>query len=71
MVPYHRWPRDSSQAIRGDIYQVSLNQVSGLEAFSLQLFQRVFHWSRDRIEDFTNRVRQEIMLMRLHAYNNM
>lgn len=70
-VPYHHWSRDPQQQTIGDYYQLTMNQVMGLEALSMALLSRVCNWRKRDIEDLTNRVRQEIQSTRVHAYNKM
>ena len=70
-VPYHHWPVDPVQSSIGNFYQLTLNQIKGLEALSMAPFSRVFQWQRSQIEGFCQMVRQEIMSTQIHAYNNM
>lgn len=70
-VPYHHWPRDPQQAHMGDYYQLTMNQIMGLEALCMAPFSRVFEWTQAQIETFTGQVRHEIQSTRIHAYNNM
>lgn len=70
-VPYHHWSRDPVQEDIGNFYQVSLNQIQGIEALCMAPFSRVFHWSKEQIDSFAEAVRADIGTTRIHAYNEM
>jgi hypothetical protein len=69
-APLNIWPNDPHQKAIGGWYNLGLTE--GIEALSLALFHRIFHWDVDQhIRPLIENVKSELAKPKIHAYNNM
>jgi hypothetical protein len=69
-APLNIWSNDPHQKEIGGWYNLGLTE--GVEALSLALFYRMFHWNVDQhIRPLIESVKGELAKPKIHAYNNM
>ena len=68
-LPVNSWPKDPQFKMLGRFTESNL--LDGLQAFSLQMFQKGLGWTKDEIEVYLVHVRKAISDRNVHAYHKM
>ncbi|PSN62667.1 S-adenosyl-L-methionine-dependent methyltransferase [Corynespora cassiicola Philippines] len=68
-LPINSWPKDPQWKMLGRFNETNL--LDGLQAFSLQLFQKGLEWTKDEIEVYLVNVRKAISDRNVHAYHKI
>jgi hypothetical protein len=64
--PLGRWPRDKNMKEMGQWAQQ--NFLNGLSGFSLAYFTRGFGWQKPQVEELVEKVREQALSRKSHAY---
>ncbi|OCK86192.1 S-adenosyl-L-methionine-dependent methyltransferase [Lepidopterella palustris CBS 459.81] len=68
-LPINSWPKDPQFKMLGRFNETNL--LDGLQAFSLQLFQKGLGWTKDEIEVYLVQVRKALSDRNVHAYHKI
>ena len=68
-IPLNTWPRDPEKKELGAMWEQ--NWLAGLQAFSLAVFSRFLHWSKEEIEVYLIGVRKAISDRSVHCYHKV
>ncbi|KAF2752173.1 S-adenosyl-L-methionine-dependent methyltransferase [Sporormia fimetaria CBS 119925] len=68
-LPINSWPKDPRFKMLGKFSAENL--LDGLQAFSLQLFQKGLNWTKEEIEVYLVGVRQALLDRSVHAYHKV
>jgi len=68
-LPINSWPKDPQFKMLGRFNETNL--LDGVQAWSLQLFTRGLHWTKDEIEVYLVHVRKALSDRSVHAYHKM
>ncbi|KAF2278458.1 S-adenosyl-L-methionine-dependent methyltransferase [Westerdykella ornata] len=68
-LPINSWPKDPQFKMLGRFSETNL--LDGLQAFSLQLFQKGLHWTKEEIEVYLVHVRKALSDRNVHAYHKI
>lgn len=68
-LPVNSWPKDPQFKMLGRFTES--NWLDGLQAFSLQMFQKGLGWTKDEIEVYLVHVRKAISDRNVHAYHKI
>ncbi|KAF2800784.1 S-adenosyl-L-methionine-dependent methyltransferase [Melanomma pulvis-pyrius CBS 109.77] len=68
-LPINSWPRDPQWKMLGRFNETNL--LDGLQAFSLQPFQKGLGWTKDEIEVYLVHVRKALSDRNVHAYHKI
>jgi len=68
-LPINSWPKDPQFKMLGRFNETNL--LDGLQAFSLQMFQKGLGWTKDEIEVYLVHVRKALSDRNVHAYHKM
>lgn len=68
-LPINSWPKDPQMKMLGRFNETNL--LDGLQAFSLQLFQKGLGWTKDEIEVYLVHVRKALSDRNVHAYHKI
>lgn len=68
-LPINSWPKDPQWKMLGRFNETNL--LDGLQAFSLQPFQKGLNWSKDEIEVYLVHIRKALSDRNVHAYHKI
>lgn len=68
-LPINSWPKDPQWKMLGRFNETNL--LDGLQAFSLQPFQKGLGWTKDEIEVYLVQIRKALSDRSVHAYHKM